>query len=98
MSETPIHPWDTCTVANRHHRHGHQLVDEQGEAFDVLDCADIDLLSNLVCELAEGAQTADCPLLRVVVLSIHQFTPQGTQGEHPIDYWQDKCREWFPEF
>lgn len=65
---------------------------------DVLECADIELIARLMCELGDKHQTTECELLRQVVLSLHSFAPQGTDGEHPIDYWQDKAREWFPEF
>lgn len=98
MSETTVHPWDTCTVADRDHRHGHELVAERDAApdFDLLDCADIEFLSTVLCHLAEPDTTPDvCPLLRSVIVSINQLVT-----DDPVDaiaYWQGKIDEWFED-
>ena len=77
---------------------GHLMAHAEAHDVDVLECSDVHFIARLMLELGDKFLTNECALLRQVVLSLHSFAPQGTDGEHPIDYWQDKARDWFPEF
>lgn len=86
-----------CTATDEGHDRAHDLV--YAIDLDVLECADIELIAHLMCELGDKSQTTDCELLKLVVLSLNSFnaeTAGPTAGA--IEYWQDKSTLWFPEF
>lgn len=83
----------TCSHTGASHLKAHAEAAE----IDILECADIEKIVHLMCELGDDMQTNECPVLYTVVLSLHSFQPTG-QDTNAIDYWQDKARDWFPEF
>lgn len=98
MRENTISRRDVCTVTNDPgHDRAHDLV--YAMDLDVLECADIELIAHLMCELGDKAQTSDCHLLYLVVLSLNCFNPApDCPIIGAIEYWQDKSTEWFPEY